>query len=365
MRKIIHVDMDAFYASVEQRDAPELRGRPVAVGGTSQRGVVAAASYEARRFGVHSAMPSARAARLCPDLVFVRPRFDVYREVSQQIRTIFLSYTELVEPLSLDEAYLDVTEPLKGPLSATLIARAIKRDILETTGLTASAGVSYNKFLAKTASAMNKPDGLTVVLPGDAEAFIAALPIERFYGVGRVTAARMKERGIHNGADLRTWSESDLGAIFGKAGRYYYRIVRGEDEREVRPHRERKSVGAEQTFERDVIDAAELDARLVAVARRVGERIERARAAGRTVTLKIKYHDFAITTRSRTVQHDVRTTDEILAIGRELMQQPAPPERPVRLMGLTLSSLSGESTPQLELELAQSPTRSAVRTSID
>jgi DNA polymerase-4 len=351
MRKIIHVDMDAFYASVEQRDAPELRGRPVAVGGTSQRGVVAAASYEARRFGVRSAMPSARAARLCPDLIFVRPRFDVYREVSQQIRAIFGSWTDLVEPLSLDEAYLDVTEPLKGPPSATLIARAIRQEILEVTGLTASAGVSYNKFLAKSASAMNKPDGLTVVLPEDADAFLAAMPIERFYGVGRVTAGRMKERGIHTGADLRAWSESDLAAAFGKAGRYYYWIVRGVDDREVRPHRERKSIGAEQTFERDVIEPEELDARLRAVARRVGERIERSSASGRTVTLKIKYHDFSITTRSRTVQHDVRTTDELLAIGRELLDQPTPPQRAVRLMGLSLSNLTGIDAPQLALEL--------------
>ncbi|HVK37273.1 MAG TPA: DNA polymerase IV [Candidatus Kapabacteria bacterium] len=351
MRKIIHVDMDAFYASVEQRDAPELRGRPVAVGGTSLRGVVAAASYEARRFGVRSAMPSARAARLCPDLIFVRPRFDVYRIVSQQIREIFHGYTDLVEPLSLDEAYLDVTEPLKGPPSATLIAEAIRAEIREVTGLTASAGVSYNKFLAKTASAMNKPDGLTVVLPEQAEAFMAALPIERFYGVGHVTAARMRERGIETGADLLAWSEADLGSIFGRAGRYYYRIVRGIDDREVHPHRARKSIGGEQTFERDVHEPEELDARLVAVARRVGERMERSEAAGRTVTLKIKYHDFAITTRSRTLSHDVHTVDELLAIGRELLQQPTPPLRPVRLMGLTVSNLTGETPPQLELEL--------------
>jgi DNA polymerase IV len=351
MRKIIHVDMDAFYASVEQRDAPELRGRPVAVGGTSQRGVVMAASYEARRFGVRSAMPSARAARLCPDLIFVRPRFEVYHEVSGQIRDIFHGYTPLVEPLSLDEAYLDVTEPLKGPPSATLIAQAIKRDILDITGLTASAGVSYNKFLAKTASAMNKPDGLTVVLPEDAEEFIGALPIERFYGVGQVTAGRMKERGIHCGADLRTWSEADLGTVFGKAGRYYYRVVRGIDDRDVHPHRERKSIGAEQTFEQDVLGEDELVARLGVVARRVGERMERSQASGRTVTLKIKYHDFAITTRSRTVQHDVRTTDELIAIGRELLTQPALPARAVRLMGISVSNLAGDATPQLALEL--------------
>ncbi|MBC8144464.1 MAG: DNA polymerase IV [bacterium] len=353
MRKIIHVDMDAFYASVEQRDAPELRGKPVAVGGTSQRGVVAAASYEARRYGVRSAMSSVRAARICPDLIFVRPRFDAYREVSNQIREIFLSYTPLVEPLSIDEAYLDVTDPIKGPPSATLLARAIKEEIRSTTGLTASAGVSYNKFLAKTASAMNKPDGLTVVLPEDAELFIAALPIERFYGVGHVTAGRMKERGIHCGADLLNWSEAELADMFGKAGRYYYRIARGIDDRDVRPHRERKSIGAEQTFENDVLGEDELLARLDVVARRVGERIERSQSRGRTVTLKIKYHDFTITSRSRTVTHDVHDIAGLLDIGRELLLQPALPDRPVRLMGLTLSNLAGDEdhTAQLELDL--------------
>ena len=353
MRKIIHVDMDAFYASVEQRDAPELRGRPVAVGGTSQRGVVAAASYEARRFGVRSAMPSVRAARLCPDLIFVRPRFDVYREVSQQIREVFLSYTSLVEPLSLDEAYLDVSEPIKGPPSATLIARAIKEEIREVTGLTSSAGVSYNKFLAKIASAMNKPDGLTVVLPDAAEEFIAALPIERFHGVGAVTAARMKERGIHCGADLRDWTESELTEMFGKVGAYYYRIVRGIDDREVRPHRERKSIGAEQTFEQDLLGEDELAARLDIIAERVAERMARSNASGRTVTLKIKYLDFAITTRSKTLAHEVHDLSGLIAVGRELLRQPAPPSRPVRLMGLALSNLAGDDDdqPQLTLDL--------------
>ncbi|MEO5931445.1 MAG: DNA polymerase IV, partial [Candidatus Kapaibacterium sp.] len=244
MRKIIHIDMDAFYASIEQREDPELRGRPVAVGG-SKRGVVMAASYEARAFGVRSAMPSGLALRKCPDLVFVKPRFELYRAISHQVREIFRSYTDLVEPVSIDEAYLDVTDAKKGLPSGTLIARSIKEEIHEATGLTASAGISFNKFLAKTASGMNKPDGLTVILPDDAEAFLATLPIERFHGIGPATTRRMRSLGIENGGDLRERSERELVENFGKSGRYYFRIVRGMDGREVSPDRERKSLGAE------------------------------------------------------------------------------------------------------------------------
>lgn len=341
-RKIIHVDMDAYYASVEQRDAPELRGRPVAVGGTSRRGVVMTASYEARRFGVHSAMPSAHAVRLCPEIVVVPPRFDVYREVSRQIRAIFHSFSDLVEPLSLDEAYIDVTIPLRGPPSATLIAQQIKDEILTTTGLTSTAGVSYCKFLAKTASGMNKPNGLTVILPEQAAAFLAALPIEEFHGIGPATAARMRKYGINCGADLTARDEAELVAIFGKSGRYFRKIALGLDDREVRTHHERKSIGGEETFERDLILETDILVELRRVARKVGDRMERAAAAGRTVTLKIKYHDFAISTRSRTLHLGVRNGDELLAVGADLLRTPELPKRPIRLIGLSVSNLYSE-----------------------
>lgn len=351
MRKILHIDMDAFYASVEQRDNPELRGKPIAVGGTSRRGVVAAASYEARVFGVHSAMPSVTAARRCPELIFVKPRFEVYKEVSRQIRSIFHEYTELVEPLSLDEAYLDVTNPLKGPASGTLIARAIKREILEETGLTASAGVSYNKFLAKTASGMNKPDGLTLIRPEEASAFLAALPIERFYGVGEVTARRMKEVGIHNGADLLQRSEHELAQLFGKAGLYYHRIARGEDDRAVEPDRERKSVGAERTFMEDISDPAVMLERVQVIAAEVAERLSRVEAGARTVTLKIKYHDFEISSRSRTLAHVIVSEEEIRSIAGRLLETPEPPPRPVRLLGVSVSNLVRFDGPGVQLPL--------------
>lgn len=350
MRKILHIDMDAFYASVEQRDAPELKGWPVAVGGSSRRGVVAAASYEARAYGVRSAMPSVVAARRCPQLVFVKARFDVYKDVSRQIRDIFRSYTDLVEPLSLDEAYLDVTEPLKGPPSATLLARCIKRDILETTQLTASAGVSFNKFLAKTASGMNKPDGLTVIRPEEAEAFLAALPIERFHGVGAVTARRMKEIGIYTGADLLRRTEEELAKQFGKSGRYYRRIARGEDPRLVEPYRERKSVGAERTFDEDLDDVRAMRERLRPIAEGVAERLGRAEAAGRTITLKVKYFDFEISTRSRTFAHFISSGNELFEVGCALLEAPAP-SRPVRLLGISVSNLRGPDVPGLQLPL--------------
>jgi DNA polymerase IV len=358
VRKIIHVDMDAFFASVEQRDNPELRGRPVAVGGSSRRGVVAAASYEARKFGVRSAMPSVEAARRCPELVFVKARFDVYKEVSAQIRGIFLSFTPLVEPLSLDEAYLDVTEPLKGPPSGTLIARAIKQEILEATGLTSSAGVAPNKFLAKVASGMNKPDGLTVIRPEQVKAFIDALPIENFYGVGPVTAGRMREAGITCGADLKARSEAELVRRFGKAGHYYHRVAHGQDDRLVRPDRERKSVGAEQTFAEDLAQEAQMVDALAAIAERVAERMDRARCAARTVTVKIKYHDFVQSTRSRTFSHEIAGKEAILDAGLDLLRSPHLPERPVRLLGLSLStlqSMEGDAPRQLNLDFRKEP----------
>lgn len=355
-RKIIHVDMDAFFASVEQRDDPALKGRPVAVGGSSRRGVVAAASYEARAFGVHSAMPSVTAARRCPDLVFVKPRFSVYREVSAQIRAIFLSYTPLVEPLSLDEAYLDVTEPLMGPPSATLIARAIKERIRQETGLTASAGVSFNKFLAKVASAANKPDGLTVIRPEDADAFIDALPVGKFFGVGPVTERRMHEAGLKTGQDLKRAGEDRLVALFGRSGRYYHRAAWATDERPVRPEHVRKSIGAERTFFDDLEHTGDMLERIRAICGVVAGHLESRHIGGYTVTLKIRTHDFRTTTRQTTLPVPVRTVEDLFdTAGRLLMHGPAPPSKPVRLLGVTVSKLrfpdEGELVVQLRLPL--------------
>jgi DNA polymerase-4 len=343
--------MDAFYASVEQRDNPELRGKPVAVGGSSRRGVVAAASYEARKFGVYSAMPSVTAARKCPGLIFVRHRFDVYQAVSRQIQEIFRTYTPLVEPLSLDEAYLDVTEPLLGPRSGTLIARAIKQDIQRETGLTASAGVSFNKFLAKVASAAQKPDGLTVIRPEDADAFIDALKIERFFGVGPVTAARMHNAGIQTGADLKAWSEEALVDRFGKAGRYYFRASHGIDTRPVRTDRIRKSLGAERTFFEDVERPEEMLDRISAICAEVARRLGARNLSGYTVTLKIKYHDFVVTTRQTTLGSPVADAAALFDVAGRLLRSPAPPDRPVRLLGVTVSSLQGEGASERGIQL--------------
>jgi DNA polymerase IV len=338
-RKIIHVDMDAFYASVEQRDNPSLRGKPVAVGGM-HRGVVAAASYEARKYGVHSALASKTAARRCPGLIFVKPRFEVYREVSVAINEVFRSYSALVEPLSLDEAYLDVTEPLKGPLSATLIARAIKKEIKANTGLTASAGVSYNKFLAKVASAAEKPDGLTVITPEQAAAFIDALPVGKFFGVGPVTAKKMHSEGIKTGADLKTWDEERLVKRFGKSGRFYFRAANGLDDRPVRSQRVRKSLGAERTFNEDIDEPSVMMERLSDIADEVARRLGKRLLSGQTVTLKIKHFDFTVTTRQTTSREPVSSSAEILRCAEWLLwNAPAPPEKPVRLLGLTISKL--------------------------
>lgn len=340
VRKIIHVDMDAFYASVEQRDNPELRGKPVAVGSAAARGVVAAASYEARVFGVRSAMPSVTAMRRCPELVFVRPRFDVYRAVSAEIRGIFAEYTDLIEPLSLDEAYLDVTENKQGIPVATEVATMIRARIRETTGLTASAGISYNKFLAKMASDLNKPNGQAVITPARGPAFVAALPVAKFHGVGPATAARMMRLGIQTGADLRERSFEFLQEHFGKSGRWYYRIARGIDDRPVEPNRPRKSVGAEDTFAEDIFDIEQARREIAPLAAKVWKHCASRGVVGRTVTLKVKYADFRQITRSRTVEVPIVAADELEALALVLLDPLFPTERGIRLLGVTLSSLS-------------------------
>ena len=339
MRKIIHIDMDAFYASVEQRDNPELQGKPVAVGGSRERGVVAAASYEARKFGVRSAMPSVIAARKCPNLIFVRPRFESYKVVSQQIREIFAEYTPLIEPLSLDEAYLDVTENLKGISSATEIAKEIKIKIKERTQLTASAGISYNKFLAKIASDYNKPDGLFVIKPNQGEKFVEDLDVYRFHGIGKVTAEKMNKMQIFNGLDLRQKDEAFLRKHFGKAGSYYYNIARAVDNRPVNPDRIRKSVGSENTFETDLETRAELEAGLSPLIEDVWRYCERSHGYGRTINLKVKYADFQQITRSKTTLSPVMDKAFFEKIAFELLSQIQPVEKGVRLLGISLSNL--------------------------
>lgn len=341
LRKIIHVDMDAFFASVEQRDNPELRGKPVAVGGSGGRGVVAAASYEARKFGVRSAMPSVTAKRLCPDLIFVRHRFDAYKEASRQIRRVFEHHTPHVEPLSLDEAYLDVTEDRLGIGSATRIAELIRQEIKAKTQLTASAGVSYNKFLAKLASDQNKPDGLCIIRPGQGAQFVAGLPIRRFHGVGPKAEEKMKRLGIETGADLAKKDIAFLRSNFGSFADYLYRAARGIDLRPVRAHRVRKSIGGERTFSEDISSGALLRETLENTIEYVWESIERAKARGRTVTLKVKFNDFKNMTRSKSVTHWVETREEFAAISRALLEEALPLPMPIRLMGLTLSNLEG------------------------
>jgi len=351
-RKIIHVDMDAFYASVEQRDDPALRGRPVAVGGSRASGVVAAASYEARGFGVRSAMPSVTALRRCPDLIFVPPRFDVYRAISQQIRAIFAEYTPLIEPLSLDEAYLDVTEDRQALGSARAIAEAIRARIRAETGLTASAGVSYNKFIAKLASDQNKPDGVCVITPAKGAAFVQSLPVKRFHGVGPVTAKRMETLGILTGADLRDRSLADLARHFGSHADYLYGAARGIDHRPVRVDRPTKSVGAERTFETNLSAPADLDAALLRVAEAAWVRIVRSGTQGRTVTLKLRHADFRTITRARSLAGIVADQATLIGIGRDLLAAQLPVPDGVRLLGLTLSGIVGaddEAQPTLPL----------------
>ena len=353
-RKIVHIDMDAFFASVEQRDNPELRGKPVAVGGSRERGVVAAASYEAREFGVRSAMPSVTAKRKCPELIFVKPRFDVYKAVSLQIRTIFAEYTPIIEPLSLDEAYLDVTENLKGVASATQIAEDIRAKIRAETGLTASAGVSYNKFLAKLASDYRKPDGLFVITPKMGPAFVETLPVGKFHGVGPATTAKMNRLGIKTGFDLREQTLAFLQHHFGKSGPYYYWIARGVDDRPVRPDRVRKSVGAENTFVEDLFTFAAARAALQPIIEKVWRYCESAGIRGRTVTLKVKYADFRQITRSRTGRRSIATQAELEQLSYALLEPLFPVAKGIRLLGITLSSLSEkqlEREPQLSLSL--------------
>ncbi|MBN8817206.1 MAG: DNA polymerase IV [Sphingomonas sp.] len=352
-RKIIHIDMDAFYASVEQRDDPVLRGQPIAVGGGGPRGVVAAASYEARKFGVRSAMPGAQARRLCPDLIFVRARFDAYREVSQQIRAIFERFTDVIQPLSLDEAYLDVTHNKLGIVSATYIAQEIRRLIREETGLTASAGVSCNKLIAKLASDQNKPDGLCVVKPEDAEAFMSTMPVARIHGIGPVTARRMATLGIHSGEDLKAWTLPALQRHFGRTASFYHGAARGIDERPVRDREVRKSISVEDTFETDIGAEERLIAELEKIAARLWERVIAARATGRTVTLKIKLGDFRILTRSRTLSAPPVNAEDLLAIGTELLRAQMPLPIGARLLGLGLSNLVDSSDDEEEQESAQ------------
>ncbi len=341
LRKIIHVDMDAFFASVEQRDNPALKGKPVAVGGAGGRGVVAAASYEARKFGVKSAMPSVTAARLCPDLVFVRPRFDAYKEASRQIRHVFEHYTPIIEPLSLDEAYLDVTDDRLGIGSATRIATLIRQEIRAKTQLTASAGVSYNKFLAKLASDQNKPDGMCVIRPGEGAAFVAGLQIRRFHGVGPKAEEKMQKLGIATGADLAGKDIAFLRQHFGSMGDYLYRAARGVDLRPVAAHRMRKSVGGERTFSEDIGSGAALRATLENIIAIVWERIEASGARGRTVTLKLKFTDFRTMTRATSLPDHVGGREEFAALARALLEAELPLRGPIRLMGLTLSGLEG------------------------
>ena len=353
MRKIIHIDMDAFYASVEQRDNPELRGKPIAVGGSKKRGVVAAASYEARRYGVRSAMPSITAARLCPDLIFVKPRFEVYQAVSKQIREIFLEYTHLVEPLSLDEAFLDITENKKNMTSGTVIAQEIRQLILERTQLTASAGVSINKFLAKVASDINKPNGLKVITPEEAIPFLEKLPVEKFFGVGKVTAAKMHRMGLKTGKDLKQLSAIEMVTRFGKVGRYYYKIVRAEDNRPVNPNRKRKSIGAERTFAEDLKTFAEMWERLEPIGERVYHYMEKSDNFGRTINLKMKTPDFQIISRSKTFPREVKKWDSFKLVLKELLEQHWEEAGAVRLLGCSVSNLmkeQGFGGIQLELE---------------
>lgn len=344
-RKIIHIDMDAFYASVEQRDNPELRGKAIAVGGSPEGrgGVVATASYEARRFGVRSAMPSKKALQLCPHIIFIRPRFAVYKEVSQKIREIFRRYTDLIEPLSLDEAYLDVTQDKQDIGSAIDIAKLVKQAIKDELQLTASAGVSINKFIAKIASDINKPDGLTFIGPSSIESFMEKLAVEKFFGVGKVTADKMKRMGLFTGLDLKKLTEEEMVKHFGKAGRFYYQIVRGVDNREVQPNRETKSIGAEDTFPYDLTEINEMNAELDKLSQTVANRVQSYQLKGRTITLKIKYGDFRQITRNYSVTEPVNDFIAISEAAKKLLLATEPEDKRIRLLGVTLSNF-GEVT---------------------
>ncbi|MDP4209995.1 MAG: DNA polymerase IV [Bacteroidota bacterium] len=353
-RKIIHVDMDAFYASIEQRDNPMYAGKPIVVGGSPEGrgGVVATASYEARKFGIRSAMPCKKAQQLCPYVLFVRPRFDVYKAVSVHIREIFSRYTDLIEPLSLDEAYLDVTIDKKGIGSAIEIAKEIKQSIKDELNLTASAGVSINKFVAKIASDMNKPDGLTFIGPSKIESFMESLPVEKFHGVGKVTAQKMNRMGLFSGADLKKLTENDLIRNFGKAGHFYYNIVRGIDDRPVEPHRETKSVGAEDTFPEDLTTLPEMEAELDKIALLVHQRLLKHKLKGRTITLKVKYHDFKQITRNHSLPGATNDWDIIKNTACELLKNTDLQQIKVRLLGITVSNF-GIPSARISLQHAQ------------
>lgn len=351
LRKIIHIDMDAFFASVEQRDNPDLRGKPVAVGYGRERGVVAAASYEARKFGVRSAMPSVTALRKCPELIFTPPRFEIYKAASAQIRAIFARFTPLIEPLSLDEAYLDVTDHLSGGATATETAQAIRAQIRAETGLTASAGVSYNKFLAKLASDQNKPDGLFVITPKQGPGFVENLPVAKFHGVGPATASKMRRLGIESGRDLKGRDAKFLQQHFGKAGLYYFAIARGVDDRPVRPDRQRKSIGAEKTFLVDLFTREQAEAALPAIVGKVWRACESARLFGRTVTLKVKYADFRQITRGHTEAAPIRTPPEFERLALVLLAPIFPSGRGVRLLGLTVSGFDAPIAEDAQLSL--------------
>ena len=343
LRKIIHIDMDAFYASVEQRDFPEYRGKPVVVGGgPNSRSVVCTASYEARKFGIHSAMPTSKAKRLCPHAVFVFPRFSIYKEVSRQINNVFHEFTDLVEPLSLDEAYLDVTDNKKAITSATHVAKEIKKRIYDVTNLTSSAGVAAIKFIAKIASGMNKPNGLTVITPDEAEKFLEELAIGKFYGIGEATEKKMLSLGIKKGSDLKQFTQSELIRHFGKSGSFYYNIVRGNDFREVEPYRTRKSIGAENTFAVDIMDRSSIFTELDDIADVLWDRIERAGAKGKTLTLKVKYDDFESITRSISFKNSIESKSTIIKFGHELLEGTEAGKRKIRLLGLTVSNLHSE-----------------------
>ena len=342
-RKIIHIDMDAFYASIEQRDNPQYQGKPIVVGGSpaGRGGVVATASYEARKFGIRSAMSSKKALELCPDVIFIRPRFDAYKEASENIREIFHRYTDLIEPLSLDEAFLDVTDDKQQIGSALEIAKLIRQAIRDELRLTASAGVSVNKFIAKIASDMNKPDGLTFIGPSRIEKFMEELAIDKFFGVGKVTAAKMKTLGLHTGADLKKLTEPDLIRHFGKIGKFFFQIVRGIDPREVQPHRETKSVGAEDTFEFDLVDIEEMNAELDKIAEILYGRIRKNGLKGRTITLKIKYHDFKLVTRSQSYVDPVGDLETIIITAKKLLASTDPEDQKIRLLGISISNFGG------------------------
>ncbi|MDR1581783.1 MAG: DNA polymerase IV [Prevotellaceae bacterium] len=354
IRKIIHIDMDAFYASIEQRDNEEYRGKPVAVGYPEARGVVSAASYEARGYGIHSAMPSVTAKKRCPHLVFVMPRFEVYHAVSRQIRAVFLEYTDLVEPLSLDEAFLDVTVNHKNIPSATIIAKEIQQKIYEETGLRASAGVSYNKFLAKIASDYKKPNGFFVILPQNAVKFIETLKIEQFFGVGKVTAQKMHEHGIFTGLDLKNHSETELVRLFGKMGHSFYKYARGIDLREVEPNRITKSISSETTFLTDKDSLSLLNIELYNLAKDVIQRMKDESFYGKTITLKVKYADFKIITRSKTFAHNITDFYSLWNCSKEIMKQVDISQKKIRLLGLGVSNAgneTGKKYTQLELDL--------------